>query len=95
MTARTFSRQVNVYRSHSVRENQRTQAFCAYATFIHEAPVVSRILQTTQLVHLHPMLSHYQDNAHAIYSEGKNVDPLGPVFQNDPTGLILLDWIKS
>ena len=21
--------------------------------------------------------------------------PLGPVFQNDPTGLIHLDWIKS
>ena len=29
MTARTFTR---------VRGNQRTQAFCAYASFIHEAP---------------------------------------------------------
>ena len=38
VTARTFSRQVNLYTSQSVRENQRTQAFCAYATFIHEAP---------------------------------------------------------
>ena len=38
VTARTFSRQVNLYTSQSVRENQCTQAFCAYATFIHEAP---------------------------------------------------------
>ena len=36
--ARTFSRQVHFYTSHRVHENQRTQAFCAYATFIHEAP---------------------------------------------------------
>ena len=41
VTARTFSRQVHFYTSHRVRENQRTQAFCAYATFIHEAPGVS------------------------------------------------------
>ena len=41
-TARTFSRQVNLYTSQSVRENQRTQAFCEYATFIHEAPDVLR-----------------------------------------------------
>ena len=41
VTARTFSRQVNLYTSQSVRGNQRTQAFCAYASFIHEAPGVS------------------------------------------------------
>ena len=40
VTARTFSRQVKFYTSHRVRENQRTQAFCAYATFIHEAPAL-------------------------------------------------------
>ena len=39
VTARTFSRQVNVYTFiHCVSENQHTQAFRADATFIHEAP---------------------------------------------------------
>ena len=36
-TARTFSRQ---YITPCVCENQRMQAFCAYATFKHEAPGV-------------------------------------------------------